>query len=61
MWRHLHEEIIRNHQCKGPAELPDKVFARIGQENPYEIEGSVYPDAMARWPSDRVSRLQAFI
>ena len=47
VWGHLHEEITRNHRCKGPAELRDKVFAWLGQENPFEIEGSVYPKANA--------------
>jgi transposase len=44
---HLHEEITRNHRCKGSAELLDKVFAWLGQESPFEIEGSVYPKAKA--------------
>jgi len=47
VWWHLHEEITRNHRCKGSAELLDKVFAWLGQENPFEIEGSVYPKAKA--------------
>jgi transposase len=47
VWWHLHEEITRNHRCKDPAELLGKVFAWLGQENPFEIEGSVYPKAKA--------------
>ncbi len=47
VWWHLHEDITRDHRCKDPAELPDKVFAWLGQRNPFEIEGSVYPKAKA--------------
>jgi putative transposase len=47
VWWHLHEEITRNHRCKDPKELLDKVFAWLGEENPFEIEGSVYPKAKA--------------
>jgi putative transposase len=47
VWWHLHEEITRNHRCKDSKELLDKVFAWLGEENPFEIEGSVYPKAKA--------------
>lgn len=47
VWWHLHEDITRNHRCKDPKELLDKVFAWLGEENPFEIEGSVYPKAKA--------------
>jgi transposase len=47
VWWHLHEEITRNHRCRDLGELLDKVFAWLGQENPFEIEGSVYPKAKA--------------
>jgi putative transposase len=45
VWWHLHEEITRNHRCKDLGELVDKVFVWLGQENPFQIEGSVYPKA----------------
>jgi len=45
VWWHLNEEITRNHRCKDPKELLDKVFAWLGEENPFGIEGSVYPKA----------------
>jgi putative transposase len=47
VWWHLHEELTRNHRCKDPKELLEKVFAWLGEENPFEIEGSVYPKAKA--------------
>ena len=47
VWWHLHEEITRNHRCRDLGELLDRVFAWLGQENPFEIEGSVYPKASA--------------
>ena len=47
VWWHLHENITRNHRCKDLGELLDRVFAWLGQENPFEIEGSVYPKAKA--------------
>jgi len=47
VWWHLHEEITRNHRCRDLGELLDKVFTWLGQENPFEIEGSVYPKAKA--------------
>ena len=47
VWWHLHEAITRNHRCKDPQELLDKVFAWLGEENPFVIEGSVYPKARA--------------
>ena len=47
VWWHLHENITRNHRCKDLRELLDLVFAWLGQENPFEIEGSVYPKAKA--------------
>ena len=46
-WWHLHENITRNHRCQDLEELLDRVFAWLGQENPFEIEGSVYPKAKA--------------
>lgn len=47
VWWHLHEEIARNQRCKDPRELLDKVFAWLGEGNPFEIDGSVYPKANA--------------
>jgi putative transposase len=47
VWWHLHENITWNHRCKDLSELLDQVFARLGQENPFQIEGSVYPKAKA--------------
>ena len=47
VWWHLHESITRNHRCKDLSELRDQVFAWLGQENPFQIEGSVYPKAKA--------------
>jgi transposase len=47
VWWHLHEEITRNHRCKDPKELLEKVFTWLGEGNPFEIEGSVYPKAKA--------------
>ncbi len=47
VWWHLHEEITRNHRCKDLGELLEKVFAWLEQENPFEVETSVYPKAKA--------------
>ena len=45
VWWHLHENITRNHRCKDLEELLDQVFAWLGQESPFQVEGSVYPKA----------------
>jgi transposase len=47
VWWHLHETITRNPRCQGLGELLDQVFAWLGQESPFQIEGSVYPKAKA--------------
>ena len=47
VWWHLHETITRNHRCQDLGELLDQVFAWLGQETPFQIEGSVYPKAKA--------------
>jgi len=47
VWWHLHEDITRNHRCRDLGQLLEKVFAWLGQENPFEVEGSVYPKARA--------------
>jgi putative transposase len=44
---HRHEDITRDHRRKDLGGLLEKVFAWLGQENPFEIEGSVYPKARA--------------
>jgi putative transposase len=47
VWWRLHEDITRNHRCKDLGELLERVFAWLGQETPFGIEGSVYPKARA--------------
>jgi putative transposase len=47
VWWHLHENITRNHRCQDLSELLGQVFTWLGQENPFQIEGSVYPKAKA--------------
>jgi transposase len=47
VWWHLREEITRNHRCRDLGELLDRVFAWLEEENPFQIEGSVYPKAKA--------------
>jgi transposase len=47
VWWHLHETITRNHRCKGLAELLERVFSWLERENPFQVEGSVYPKAKA--------------
>jgi putative transposase len=42
-----HETITRNQRGKDLSEFLDQVFAGLGQENPFQIEGSVYPKAKA--------------
>jgi putative transposase len=43
VWWHLHDEVTRNHQCQTLEELLDLVFRWLGEGNPFEVEGSVYP------------------
>ncbi len=47
VWWHLHETITRNHRCQDLTEWLDRVFAWLEQENPFQIEGSVYPKPKA--------------
>jgi transposase len=47
VWWHLHDEITRNHQCHTVEELLDLVFRWLEDRNPFEIEGSVYPEPQA--------------
>jgi putative transposase len=47
VWWHLHDEVTRNHQCLTIEELLDLVFRWLGNGNPFEIEGSVYPTPTA--------------
>ena len=42
IWWKLHEEITRNHRCKGIDELLDRVFAWLEQRTPFGIEDHVY-------------------
>lgn len=43
VWWHLHDEITRNHCCRTLEELLDLVFRWLENRNPFQIEGSVYP------------------
>jgi putative transposase len=47
VWWHLHEEITRNHRCRSIDELVDLVFDWFGYKTPFEIETSIYPQAVA--------------
>jgi putative transposase len=47
VWWHLHEEITRNHRCKNIQELVDLVFDWFAYKETFEIETSVYPQALA--------------
>jgi transposase len=47
VWWHLHEEITRNHRCRSLEELLHLVFEWLGEEAPYQREGSVYPQPPA--------------
>jgi len=47
VWWHLHDEITRNHQCQTMTELLDLVFRWLENGNPFEVEGSVYPEPRA--------------
>jgi putative transposase len=47
LWWHLHDEITRNHRCRSLEELLHLVFEWLGDEAPYQIEGSVYPQPPA--------------
>ena len=45
--RHLHEEITRNHRCETIDELVDLVFDWFEYKDNFEIETSIYPQALA--------------
>jgi putative transposase len=47
VWWHLHEEITRNHRCKTIEELVDLVFEWLKYKENFEIETSIYPQALA--------------
>ena len=47
VWWHLHEEITRNHRCQTMDELVDLVFDWFGYKETFEIETSIYPQAIA--------------
>lgn len=42
VWWHLHEEITRNHRCRGMEELLDLVFEWLGRGSRFGIETSMY-------------------
>jgi len=42
IWWHLHEEITRNHQCRGMDELLDLVFEWLEHRRPFEVERDAY-------------------
>ncbi|MCH7726237.1 MAG: IS630 family transposase [Planctomycetes bacterium] len=47
VWWHLHEEITRNHRCQTIEELVELVFQWFRYKETFEIETSVYPQALA--------------
>jgi putative transposase len=47
VWWHLHEEITRNHRCKTIDELVELVFDWFKYKEKFEIETSIYPQAIA--------------
>jgi transposase len=47
VWWHLHEEITRNHRCRSIDELVSLVFDWFGYKDSFEIETSLYPQALA--------------
>jgi len=42
IWWHLHEEITRNHQCRGMEELLDLLFDWLEHRRPFEVERDAY-------------------
>lgn len=47
VWWHLHEEITRNHRCQTIDELVELAFDWFGYKERFDIETSVYPQALA--------------
>lgn len=47
VWWHLHEEITRNHRCQRIDDLIDLTFKWFRYKDTFEIETSLYPDAIA--------------
>lgn len=47
VWWHLHEEITRNHRCQTIDDLVDLVFEWFRYKDKFEIETSIYPQALA--------------
>jgi transposase len=47
VWWHLHEEITRNHRCRSIDELLDLTFDWFGYKETFELETSIYPQAIA--------------
>ena len=47
VWWHLHEEITRNHRCQTIDQLIELVFDWFGYKRHFDIETSIYPEALA--------------
>lgn len=47
VWWHLHEEITRNHRCQSIDELVELAFNWFGYRESFDIETSIYPEALA--------------
>jgi len=47
VWWHAHEEITSNHRCTTIAELLDLVFDWFGYKKRFQIETSLYSEALA--------------
>lgn len=47
VWWHLHEEITRNHRCKGIEELADLVMRWLQARGPFQFEGRIYHKLLA--------------
>lgn len=47
VWWHLHEEITRNHRCQTIDQLVELVFDWFGYKQRFDIETSIYPQALA--------------
>jgi len=47
VWWHLHEEITRNHRCQTMDELVGLAFEWFGYKGNFDLETSIYPQALA--------------
>jgi putative transposase len=47
VWWHLHEEITRNHRCRTIDALVELVFDWFGYKEHFDVETSIYPQAIA--------------